>query len=271
VHERPTKGFTLIELLVVVAIIAVLVSILLPSFIMARSMGQRAVCGANLHHLHIGTETFAQDHKGLLFRHPNLPSELISNDAWDGNNVNLLRCLDPDTISFMPYFSKQKEFFYCPGNPMRADTPYPWFDEGSPFNPAWGGFRFSSGRYAVIVTYANLCNINPVGTPAMKEQYNKLIAHKITDDPSCALWTDDNARCDTYRTFEDVFPTWWKGNHPGVNWQFNAVDELEGRNLLLLDGSVTWSKFTDEMKHRFLLQSGTYEGYSTPNEFYCSF
>ncbi len=47
--RRAGSGFTLIELLVVVAIIALLVSILMPAMGKVREQGKKAKCGANLH------------------------------------------------------------------------------------------------------------------------------------------------------------------------------------------------------------------------------
>jgi prepilin-type N-terminal cleavage/methylation domain-containing protein len=56
---RRRAGFTLIELLVVVAVTALLISILLPSFGRAREDARRTVCVANLKHIGVGLFTYA--------------------------------------------------------------------------------------------------------------------------------------------------------------------------------------------------------------------
>lgn len=58
------RGFTLIELLVVVAIIALLISILLPSLARAREQARMAVCGANLHFIGQAREACYTEHNG---------------------------------------------------------------------------------------------------------------------------------------------------------------------------------------------------------------
>ncbi|MBN2445508.1 MAG: prepilin-type N-terminal cleavage/methylation domain-containing protein [Phycisphaerae bacterium] len=60
------SAFTLIELLVVVAIIALLISILLPSLSAAREQAKAAVCKSGLHQLALATTYYAEENRDRL-------------------------------------------------------------------------------------------------------------------------------------------------------------------------------------------------------------
>src|SRR5215475_10614091 len=61
--KKRSKAFTLIELLVVVAIIALLISILLPSLARARELSKRTVCSTNLKQLGTAFYTYGNENQ----------------------------------------------------------------------------------------------------------------------------------------------------------------------------------------------------------------
>lgn len=65
-RKSSSRGFTLVELLVVIGIIAVLISILLPSLARARQSANALACAANLKQNYAGLLFYAQEHKGKL-------------------------------------------------------------------------------------------------------------------------------------------------------------------------------------------------------------
>ena len=93
-RERHYRAFTLIELLVVVAIIAVLVSILLPAMGRARDQTRLAICKARLHSIGTAVTAYAGANNGFQPVEPKL-------DNPHKTLIETLKVTDP-------------EVFYCP-------------------------------------------------------------------------------------------------------------------------------------------------------------
>ena len=118
VVNGPSRGFTLIELLVVVAIIALLISILLPSLSRARAQAKLSVCASNLRQIGTGVHLYAADYEGHIPCGPDsfsagpgspLTCEVATNRIWLGgerslNTLGLLleRYLPQDRLAYCP-------------------------------------------------------------------------------------------------------------------------------------------------------------------------
>jgi prepilin-type processing-associated H-X9-DG protein len=94
--HRESTAFTLVELLVVIGIIAVLISVLLPSLGVARQSAQRAVCASNLRQLVTATLLYAQANREFLPPgHLNFYTQ--NNHRWHGSRPNSASAFDFDT------------------------------------------------------------------------------------------------------------------------------------------------------------------------------
>lgn len=113
--NRHSCGFTLIELLVVISIIALLISILLPSLKNVREAAQTARCKANLKQIGTLMHAYAIDYEGYLpapYREAGAQwdSVLESYAQIDSGRTNLTENSPDDSI------------FYCPQDTAEANV-----------------------------------------------------------------------------------------------------------------------------------------------------
>jgi len=94
------NGFTLIELLVVVAIIAVLISILLPSLNKARYSAKQAVCASQLRQIGVTTVEYANDYRDMFPQ--KCITELTTSGAINPGSLGSLYPYD-DASKLLPF------------------------------------------------------------------------------------------------------------------------------------------------------------------------
>ena len=161
-NPRPNGGFTLIELLVVVAIIAILVSILLPSLSKSKELARNASCLVNQRNIYMVMRLYGTDNNGSL------PYAYhILERQWQGFNWTTA-----DGMMFTPrkldgYMNPLDDGWLCPGVP--ADEPYtnngsPIMVGGTPTNPSAGAVPGTPRNFGMGYYYPAFMWIWWVGT-----------------------------------------------------------------------------------------------------------
>lgn len=106
--------FTLLELLIVIAILAILMTLLLPSLGRAREVSERAVCASNLKQLFTGTMLHSQNND---FKLPPVIRQGVSNTTWIytvSELMNLPATKNPSRA--------ESDLFQCPTAPVHPST-----------------------------------------------------------------------------------------------------------------------------------------------------
>jgi len=218
------KAFTLIELLVVVAIIALLISILLPSLSRARELSKRTVCAANLSDKAKALYIYAQD--GDVFPMSSQTYPDTGTNMYLFNN-NLHRTTVPPTTG-VPSPTADLWLIVRSNNttakalicPSTVDSPDPAQNTGDYYD-FFGPTNLSYGYQ-----YQHDPNCPPL---------------KTTSDPSFPIMADANPYLKggvLASTFSTDRVSQWRGNSANHS-------NREGQMVLFVDSHATFEKGPD--------------------------
>lgn len=262
-RSRAAAGFTLVELLVVIGIIALLISILLPTLSRVRHMTNKVSCLNNLRQLHMATTMYANDNDSAFpYRGDLSPSpphalahmNFVPEDEKDEEFPSprdmrgyWLTYLDGHEVG------EPSPVFYCPS----VNEPALFCHPGTSW-PGYGPDRaLASGFY--LTTYGYYGNYDweaknkgsdsslrwdPYMSARGEYAERRPVPRKLSDHPTLTLFADILEN----KAISGGPPSnWWYLNHTEHGaLQFSDIPP-EGIQAVTLDGSARWYRFNENL------------------------
>ncbi len=282
-------GFTLIELLVVISIIALLMSILLPSLQRAKALARRIVCGNNIHQVQVAAMLYAADFNDKL------PPGGFQENGWDSDvairmdlrsfasiaaymnaaksTVNLgteLTVAKAKEIAERALTQKVRNSFVCPevkreeynlSYPSLLDTT----TETLPFAWQWPG----TNVFAIALGYDYFAGFDTAKwkdpTPDIAEPWQSPM--RMSDPSHWVVMTDNNRYVPNGGAYQHGIANTKivhtnKGLYKEVTTPGNLSDPDTipgaGTNIGYVDGSVKYKRVTELELHQVLADNGRF-------------
>lgn len=233
------KGFTLIEILVVVAIIALLISILLPSLKKARDQAKEVVCRSNLKQLGLLVQYYQQDFDGYPPPHFYVKGGVCDPSqppgAFQWNTYTTKRYLKQRDDE--PY-----ELYFCPTDTRTMENTLYWM------------YDISYGiAHTLYVDYEAIYHADPLDTGCVV----KLNKMSRIDHPSATILLGDSADpierreqfLEEYQTNNDpdllfaITNDIWDGYIIDPYYRYPAKRHHKGAHILFADQHAEWIAF----------------------------
>lgn len=217
------KGFTLVELLVVIGIIALLISVLLPSLNKARSAAVRATCQSNMQQLGQLWHMYANDYKGAF------PDAAQGYGTWE-----LITDWQKEDFKTR-YKMRNGKVFYCPA--------FMGFTGGASPDEDWDR---NSGSSASGTTWV-------IGYSIYASSLNaKLWNDSLKNNLAPPYRANERALADRPLLI-DITLKYGPPYTPAITWAYSShfdsrVNKPQGANTLFGDGHVAWKNWGDIRK-----------------------
>ena len=232
VRKRKRSAFTLIELLVVIAIIALLVSILMPSLTKARRLANRAVCAAHL-----------KQWGSMIWLYASENSEALPPSG--GHSYEIYEVHGPTFRALMEPYGLCRQFAFCTESWIPPEQQADAYATNGYANWGYSYHAYRGGGWAP----------NPMSGP------RRITDNNIEDTDYPAVLIADASSYHSMTNWTPYGPPFLfcHTNHPdynragaGVNmYDYRQMYIALGTNNCYTDGHVTWIDFDDldQSKH----------------------